>query len=61
MRAPRKAEAEATAHEYEHYGNIVTYMWFKGIVPPSSEKQPGRWTGEKRSSIAAAVSSSLTV
>jgi uncharacterized damage-inducible protein DinB len=24
-------------HNYEHYGNIVTYMRIKGIVPPSSE------------------------
>lgn len=27
-----------TAHSYEHYGNLVTYMRLKGIVPPSSEK-----------------------
>ncbi len=27
-----------TAHMYEHYGNIVTYMRIKGLVPPSSEK-----------------------
>ena len=25
-----------TAHSYEHYGNLVTYMRLKGIVPPSS-------------------------
>ena len=25
------------AHDYEHYGNLVTYMRLKGIVPPSSE------------------------
>lgn len=25
------------AHNYEHYGNLVTYMRMKGIVPPSSE------------------------
>lgn len=25
-------------HNYEHYGNIVTYMRMKNIVPPSSEK-----------------------
>ena len=25
-----------TAHNYEHYGNIVTYMRLKGMVPPSS-------------------------
>lgn len=24
------------AHGYEHYGNIVTYMRIKGMVPPSS-------------------------
>ena len=24
-------------HDYEHYGNIVTYLRLKGIVPPSSE------------------------
>jgi uncharacterized damage-inducible protein DinB len=24
-------------HEYEHYGNMVTYLRMKGIVPPSSE------------------------
>jgi uncharacterized damage-inducible protein DinB len=27
-----------TAHDYEHYGNMVTYMRLKGIVPPTSEK-----------------------
>jgi uncharacterized damage-inducible protein DinB len=25
-------------HDYEHYGNIVTYMRLKSIVPPSSER-----------------------
>ncbi|MEO8025392.1 MAG: DinB family protein [Bryobacteraceae bacterium] len=29
-----------TAHTFEHYGNIVTYMRIKGIVPPSSEPRP---------------------
>jgi len=24
-------------HDYEHYGNMVTYLRMKGIVPPSSE------------------------
>ena len=24
-------------HTYEHYGNLVTYMRLKNIVPPSSE------------------------
>lgn len=28
-----------TAHDFEHYGNIVTYMRLKGMVPPSSQKQ----------------------
>ena len=30
-----------TAHSYEHYGNLVTYMRLKGIVPPSSERPGG--------------------
>lgn len=25
------------SHDFEHYGNLVTYMRLKGIVPPSSE------------------------
>ena len=25
-----------TAHNYEHYGNLVTYMRINGITPPSS-------------------------
>jgi hypothetical protein len=33
------------AHDYEHYGNMVTYMRLKGIVPPTSEKSGG--PGEK--------------
>ena len=27
------------AHDFEHYGNLVTYLRIKGVVPPSSEKQ----------------------
>jgi uncharacterized damage-inducible protein DinB len=27
-----------THHEFEHYGNMVTYMRIKGLVPPSSER-----------------------
>lgn len=27
-----------TGHNMEHYGNLVTYMRIKGIVPPTSEK-----------------------
>ena len=26
-------------HDWEHYGNIVTYLRIKGMVPPSSQKQ----------------------
>ena len=27
-----------TIHDMEHYGNIVTYMRLKGLVPPSSQR-----------------------
>lgn len=27
-------------HNMEHYGNLITYMRLKGVVPPSSEPQP---------------------
>jgi uncharacterized damage-inducible protein DinB len=27
------------AHDFEHYGNLITYLRIKGFVPPSSEKQ----------------------
>ncbi|MBY0374596.1 MAG: DinB family protein [Bryobacteraceae bacterium] len=27
-----------SAHMFEHYGNFVTYMRMKGLVPPSSER-----------------------
>ena len=27
------------AHDWEHYGNIVTYLRIKGLVPPSSQRQ----------------------
>jgi uncharacterized damage-inducible protein DinB len=30
-----------TTHTWEHYGNLITYMRMKGIVPPSSEQQSG--------------------
>jgi uncharacterized damage-inducible protein DinB len=29
-----------TAHADEHYGNMVTYLRLKGLVPPTSENQP---------------------
>lgn len=32
----------AVTHAYEHYGNLVTYMRLKNIVPPSSEPAPAR-------------------
>ena len=32
-----------TAHAYEHYGNVVTYMRLKGLVPPSSEPPFGTY------------------
>jgi uncharacterized damage-inducible protein DinB len=25
------------AHDFEHYGNLVTYMRLNGMVPPSSQ------------------------
>jgi uncharacterized damage-inducible protein DinB len=31
-----------TAHTDEHYGNMVTYLRIKGIVPPTSEKAPAQ-------------------
>jgi hypothetical protein len=36
------------AHNMEHYGNLVTYMRIKGIVPPSSEpRKPMVSSGKK--------------
>lgn len=26
-------------HDYEHYGNLITYLRMKGLVPPSSERR----------------------
>jgi uncharacterized damage-inducible protein DinB len=31
-----------SAHTDEHYGNMVTYLRLKGIVPPTSENPPPR-------------------
>lgn len=36
-----------TAHTDEHYGNMVTYLRLKGIVPPTSESQPPPAQGAK--------------
>jgi uncharacterized damage-inducible protein DinB len=30
-----------TAHDFEHYGNMVTYLRLKGLVPPSSAGASG--------------------
>ncbi len=30
------------AHDYEHYGNLVTYMRLNKIIPPSSEPAPAK-------------------
>jgi hypothetical protein len=27
------------SHDYEHYGNLVTYFRLKGMTPPSSQGQ----------------------
>ena len=27
-----------TAHNFEHYGNLITYLRLKNIVPPSSRR-----------------------
>ena len=35
-----------SAHAWEHYGNLVTYMRLKGIVPPSSEPRGGAGGGQ---------------
>jgi uncharacterized damage-inducible protein DinB len=36
----------ASVHSFEHYGNLVTYMRLKNIVPPSSEPRPTPTSGE---------------
>ena len=33
-----------TGHAFEHYGNVVTYMRLKGLVPPSSEPPFGTYS-----------------
>jgi uncharacterized damage-inducible protein DinB len=32
----------AVAHPYLHYGNLITYLRLKGIVPPSTARRGGR-------------------
>lgn len=36
-----------TAHTDEHYGNMVTYLRLKGIVPPSSQRPSSPSQGQK--------------
>ncbi len=36
-----------TTHNYEHYGNMVTYMRMKGVVPPTSERAPASAPAKK--------------
>lgn len=31
-----------TVHDGEHYGNLVTYIRLKGMVPPSSQRPPAQ-------------------
>jgi uncharacterized damage-inducible protein DinB len=38
----------AIGHGFEHYGNMVTYMRMKGLVPPSSEPPPAKAQDEKK-------------
>ncbi|MGH9174935.1 MAG: DinB family protein, partial [Vicinamibacterales bacterium] len=38
MQARAMVLAFNNAHDYEHYGNLVTYMRINKIVPPSSER-----------------------
>ena len=38
-----------TAHNNEHYGNIVTYLRMKGLVPPSSEPRKQAPSSQGRS------------
>ena len=39
-RTPLSLLVQNIGHNNEHYGNIVTYLRMKGLVPPSS--QPAR-------------------
>jgi len=47
--APRLAALTVNnMHDLEHYGNLVTYMRMKNIVPPSSEQPPQAQTPPKK-------------
>ena len=39
--SPRLGALEVNLmHDFDHYGNLATYMRLKGIVPPTSEQPP---------------------
>jgi uncharacterized damage-inducible protein DinB len=39
--APRLGALEVNLmHDFDHYGNLATYLRLKGIVPPTSEQPP---------------------
>jgi uncharacterized damage-inducible protein DinB len=49
--APRLGALEVNlVHNMEHYGNLVTYMRMKNIVPPSSEQPPQAQQGATKKS-----------
>lgn len=35
-------------HTIEHYGNLITYLRLKNIVPPTSEPKPGQQQSEQK-------------
>jgi uncharacterized damage-inducible protein DinB len=35
------------SHTNEHYGNLVTYMRIKGLVPPSTERATATRPGDR--------------
>ena len=49
--APRLGALEVNLiHNFEHYGNMVTYMRLKNIVPPTSEQPPQAQQGAAKKS-----------
>jgi uncharacterized damage-inducible protein DinB len=43
---PLNVLLQNVTHDWEHYGNLVTYLRLKGLVPPSTERsQMGRGRG----------------
>jgi uncharacterized damage-inducible protein DinB len=41
-RSKLSALIQNATHDGEHYGNIITYLRIKGMVPPSSQPQSGQ-------------------